>query len=100
MALTSRSTSTPIPTSTGQRVQPGGAGAAQPASDVNQFGLAYRKSTGLPMLIIALYSPHQHYDSLFLANYANININDALYRVRGVARCVSSEPAITRCGSG
>src|SRR3981189_108291 len=51
--------------------------------DVNQFGLAYRKSTGLPMLIIALYSPHQHYDSLFLANYANININDALYRVRG-----------------
>src|SRR5712671_203591 len=52
--------------------------------DVNQFGLAYRKSTGLPMLIIALYSLHQRYDSLFLANYANININDALYRVRGV----------------
>jgi HAE1 family hydrophobic/amphiphilic exporter-1 len=52
--------------------------------DVNQFGLAYRKSTGLPMLIISLYSPHQRYDSLFLANYANININDALYRVRGV----------------
>src|SRR5437660_7078228 len=52
--------------------------------DVNQFGLSYRKSTGLPMLIIALYSPHQRYDSLFLANYANININDALYRVRGV----------------
>ncbi len=59
---------------------------AQPnlPTDVNQFGLAYRKSTGLPMLIIALYSPHQHYDSLFLANYANINVNDALYRVRGV----------------
>src|SRR5437660_1560116 len=56
--------------------------------DVNQFGLAYRKSTGLPMLIIALYSPHQRYDSLFLANYANININDALYRVRGVAKGV------------
>src|SRR3984893_5382235 len=59
---------------------------AQPnlPTDVNQFGLAYRKSTGLPMLIIGLYSPHQRYDSLFLANYANININDALYRVRGV----------------
>src|SRR5438132_32071 len=52
--------------------------------DVNQFGLSYRKSTGLPMLIISLYSPHQRYDALFLANYANININDALYRVRGV----------------
>src|SRR2546425_866211 len=52
--------------------------------DVNQFGLSYRKSTGLPMLVISLFSPHQRYDSLFLANYANININDALYRVRGV----------------
>src|SRR5205823_14187777 len=52
--------------------------------DVNQFGLAYRKSTGLPMLIIALYSPHQRYDSLVLAHYANISIKDALYRVRGV----------------
>jgi hydrophobic/amphiphilic exporter-1 (mainly G- bacteria), HAE1 family len=52
--------------------------------DVNQFGLAYRKSTALPLVVISLFSPHQRYDSLFLANYANININDALYRVRGV----------------
>src|SRR6266852_3203778 len=61
-------------------------GQAQPnlPTDVNQFGLAYRKATGLPMLIISLFSPQQRYDSLFLANYANININDALYRVRGV----------------
>src|SRR5262249_47868325 len=52
--------------------------------DVNAFGLSYRKSTGLPLIIFGLYSPDQRYDSLFLANYANININDALYRVRGV----------------
>src|SRR5882762_167763 len=52
--------------------------------DVNQFGLAYRKSTGLPMLVISLFSPNKTYDSLFLSNYANININDALYRVPGV----------------
>ena len=59
---------------------------AQPnlPADVNQFGLAMRKSTGLPMLIISLYSPNKTYDSLFLANYANINVNDALYRVPGV----------------
>jgi HAE1 family hydrophobic/amphiphilic exporter-1 len=59
---------------------------AQPnlPSDVNQFGVAMRKSTGLPMLLISLYSPKKSYDSLFLANYANININDALYRVPGV----------------
>ena len=59
---------------------------AQPnlPSDVNQFGISLRKSTGLPMLVISLFSPNKTYDSLFLANYANININDALYRVPGV----------------
>jgi len=59
---------------------------AQPnlPTDVNTFGLTTRKSTGLPMLIIALYSPKKTYDPLFLANYANININDILYRVPGV----------------
>src|ERR1700704_1953120 len=59
---------------------------AQPnlPADVNQFGLNMRKSTGIPTLAIAIYSPHQSHDSLFLANYANININDALYRVPGV----------------
>src|SRR5215204_6157281 len=59
---------------------------AQPnlPTDVNQFGLTTRKSTGLPMLVFCLYSPNKTYDSLFLANYANININDVLYRVPGV----------------
>jgi multidrug efflux pump len=52
--------------------------------EVNQFGLTMRKQTGLPMLIVALYSPKHTYDALFLANYANINIVDALYRVPGV----------------
>ncbi|MGH9969738.1 MAG: efflux RND transporter permease subunit [Pyrinomonadaceae bacterium] len=53
-------------------------------TDVSQFGITTRKSTGLPMLVFALYSPNRTYDSLFLANYATININDVLYRVPGV----------------
>src|SRR4030095_12928764 len=59
---------------------------AQPnlPTDVNQFGLTMRKITGLPMMLVSLYSPNQTYDALFLANYANINIVDALYRVPGV----------------
>ena len=59
---------------------------AQPnlPADVNQFGISLRKSTGFPVLIISLFSPNKSYDSLFLANYANININDTLYRVPGV----------------
>ena len=75
---------------------------AQPnlPADVNQFGLNQRKSTGLPTLAFAIYSPQQTHDSLFLANYANININDALYRVPGVGRCACSAQAIMRCASG
>jgi HAE1 family hydrophobic/amphiphilic exporter-1 len=52
--------------------------------DVNTFGLTMRKSTGFPMLIISMTSPNNTYDALFLANYANINVIDALYRVSGV----------------
>src|SRR4029453_13209476 len=48
------------------------------------FGLNMRKSTGLPTLVISIFSPNKTHDSLFLSNYANININDALYRVPGV----------------
>ena len=59
---------------------------AQPnlPADVNQFGVNIRKSTGLPTLVISIFSPKNTHDSLFLANYANINLNDAIYRVPGV----------------
>src|SRR6266851_4692171 len=52
--------------------------------DVNTYGLTLRKSTGFPMLVISLSSPEQTYDTLCLANYATININDALLRIPGV----------------
>jgi len=52
--------------------------------DVNTFGLTMRKSVGFPMMIISLSSDKNTYDALFLANYANINIVDALYRIPGV----------------
>src|SRR6188768_691555 len=59
---------------------------AQPnlPTEVAQYGFTMRKSTGLPMVLASFFSPHRTYDSLFLANYANINIVDALYRVSGV----------------
>jgi HAE1 family hydrophobic/amphiphilic exporter-1 len=53
-------------------------------TDVGQYGVTIRQSTGSPMLLISLYSPHKTYDSLFLANYNNINVVDALFRVPGV----------------
>jgi HAE1 family hydrophobic/amphiphilic exporter-1 len=53
-------------------------------TEVNAFGLTLRKATGFPMLILSLASENNTYDALFLANYANINIIDALFRVPGV----------------
>jgi HAE1 family hydrophobic/amphiphilic exporter-1 len=42
---------------------------AQPnlPTDVTLYGIRSRKSTGLPMLVISLFSPNQSHDSLFLA---------------------------------
>jgi hydrophobic/amphiphilic exporter-1 (mainly G- bacteria), HAE1 family len=57
--------------------------------DVNQYGITYRSTVGLPLVVMALYSPNETYDSLFLGNYALININDALYRVPGVGQVVN-----------
>src|SRR5215510_7109220 len=64
---------------------------AQPnlPTDVNNFGLTYRSTVGLPLVIFALYSPHGTYDSLFLGNYSLINVNDALYRVNGVGQVLN-----------
>jgi HAE1 family hydrophobic/amphiphilic exporter-1 len=57
--------------------------------EVNQFGLTYRKTQGVPMMIVALYSPKGTYPGLFLGNYALINVNDALYRVPGVGQVLN-----------
>src|ERR1700740_475708 len=50
---------------------------AQPnlPADVTQFGLTYRSTVGLPLLVASIYSPNETYDALFLGNYALININ-------------------------
>ncbi|MBO0860041.1 MAG: multidrug efflux RND transporter permease subunit [Chloracidobacterium sp.] len=63
---------------------------AQPnlPAEVNQYGVNIRKSTGLPMMVFALFSPNKTHDDLFLANYANININDILYRIPGVGQII------------
>ncbi len=63
---------------------------AQPflPTDVNQNGMVIRKSTGMALMLIAVYSPKSTYDSLFLANYATINIIDPLYRIPGVGQVI------------
>ena len=53
--------------------------------DVANFGVTVQKQLTAPLMLVALYSPTNSYDSTFLANYAYININDQLTRVPGIA---------------
>ena len=55
-----------------------------PASVLNQ-GVTVQQSTSAPLMLIDLSSPNGTYDNIFLANYATINLNDAITRVPGVA---------------
>src|SRR6516162_3671330 len=59
--------------------------SSQLPSDVNKFGVTVAKSTSSPLIMFALYSPKGTYDNIFLANYANINLNDEFTRVKGIA---------------
>src|SRR5579883_3371722 len=59
---------------------------SQLPAQVNTAGLQVLKSLSSPLLLIALYSPHGAYDSVFLANYAYINLVDELTRVPGIAQ--------------
>ena len=52
--------------------------------DVKNYGVTIKKSLAFPLIVVSLYSPDGRYDASFLTNYATINVNDALLRIRGV----------------
>jgi HAE1 family hydrophobic/amphiphilic exporter-1 len=58
--------------------------APQLPVDVTNYGVIVQKSTLAPLMLVALYSPKGTYDARFLANYAYINLNDPMTRVKGV----------------
>jgi HAE1 family hydrophobic/amphiphilic exporter-1 len=62
-----------------------GQAESQLPSDVRNYGVTVAKSTSSPLIMFALYSPNGTYDNVFLANYAYININDQMTRVKGIA---------------
>jgi multidrug efflux pump len=51
---------------------------------VKQAGVTTRKRTPDILQVIAVYSPHNRYDQLYLSNYATLKIKDELARVEGV----------------
>src|SRR5258707_6119432 len=64
------------------------AALAQPQlpPEVTRQGLSIRKKSAALLQVIELYSPKGSYDSIYLSNYATINIIDALSRIRGVGQ--------------
>lgn len=60
------------------------AAEAQLPDAVQQTGVTVSKQSTDILLAIGLYSENNEYDSLFLSNYADLYIADALRRVKGV----------------
>src|SRR6266403_85936 len=59
---------------------------SQLPADVRNYGVTVQKSLSAPFIIIALNSPKGTRDADFLANYAYINLSDALSRVPGISQ--------------
>ncbi|MDQ4146505.1 MAG: efflux RND transporter permease subunit, partial [Pseudomonadota bacterium] len=53
-------------------------------TDVSRQGVTVRKQSTSMLMAINLYSPNERYDSLFVSNYANLNLRDSIARLNGV----------------
>jgi len=52
--------------------------------EVSRQGLSVKKKSSTILQVVAIYSPDRSFETLFLSNYATINILDNIKRVRGV----------------
>ncbi|MFN3624169.1 MAG: efflux RND transporter permease subunit, partial [Hyphomicrobium sp.] len=59
---------------------------AQPRlpGDVRNIGVTVAKASPDLMMVVHLYSPDQTRDTLFISNYASVNVVDVLSRIQGV----------------
>lgn len=53
--------------------------------EVRRQGVIVKEKSSNMLLVICLYSPKGTYDSLFLCNYASINIKDEISRIPGIS---------------
>ena len=61
-----------------------GQAEAQLPEAVKKEGVVVNRSSPDILMVVALSSPHKTYDAIFLGNYCDINLVDAIKRVRGV----------------
>src|ERR1700756_810109 len=60
--------------------------AGQLPPDVSTYGVTIRKSVTAPLMLVGIFSPKGTYDTTFLGNYADINLNDPIARLYGVGQ--------------
>jgi len=68
--------------------------------EVQRQGVTVKKKSSALLGVIAVYSPKQTYDPLFLSNYVTINLLDQIKSTPGVAMRFCGGPRITRCVPG
>ena len=68
--------------------------------EVQRQGITVKKKSSALLGVIAVYSPKQTYDPLFLSNYVTINLLDQIKSTPGVAMRFCGGPRITRCVPG
>jgi HAE1 family hydrophobic/amphiphilic exporter-1 len=61
-------------------------GTPQLPQSVKNYGVSVKKALSFPLMVISIKSPNGTYDSNFLSNYATININDNIARIKGVGQ--------------
>ncbi|MCB1505293.1 MAG: multidrug efflux RND transporter permease subunit [Hyphomicrobiaceae bacterium] len=57
-------------------------------SDVRNIGVTVSKASPDLMMVVHLYSPDQSRNTLFISNYANIQVTDVLSRIDGVGSII------------
>ena len=55
-------------------------------AEVSHAGLTVRKKSAALLQVVNIYSPKNTFDSVYLSNYATINVIDPLARIRGVGQ--------------
>ncbi|MDF1584505.1 MAG: efflux RND transporter permease subunit, partial [Methyloprofundus sp.] len=61
--------------------------------EVNRQGVSTKKKSANIILFIALTSPDNTFDELYLSNYATLNLRDRLARIKGVGDVVIFPPS-------
>src|SRR5215471_11214722 len=54
-------------------------------TEVQKQGITIRKRTPDILMMVSFFSPDDRYDSIYLSNYATVNVKDELLRVWGVS---------------